>query len=214
MSDPIPILESEWLKDTARFSVSATGPVLQDLLIRHAEPHRRYHGSEHLVALLDLLSRHAPHIAPGAIPRLAVWWHDAIYDPTRKDNEDLSASLAARHLSTFPLPASLVEQVCGLIVATRNHWDAPPMGDGDYFLDADIAILGAPDPIYDAYTAAVRQEYSWAPDDAFRAGRSAFLNSALGRTRLFRTDVFEATYAEQARANMRRELAALSGASY
>jgi predicted metal-dependent HD superfamily phosphohydrolase len=212
MNGPISILEGEWLKDTARFSSAVTGPILQNLLTRHAEPHRRYHGPEHLVSLFDLLSRHAPHIEPGSIPRLAVWWHDAIYDPTRKDNEDESANLAVRHLCRFALHSALLDQVCDLIAATKNHWDARPMGDGDYFLDADIAILGAPAGVYDRYAANVRIEYAWVPEAGYQAGRTAFLTSALVRPRLFRTEVFQDTYAKQARANMHRELASLTRA--
>lgn len=213
MSASLHRLESEWLKDTARFPASVTTPIFHDLMARHAEPHRRYHGPEHLVAIFDLLAHHAPHIEPRSTTRLAVWWHDAIYDPTRKDNEDASAGLAATHLLQFPLHTALLEQVCDLIDATKNHWSGGSAGDGDYFLDADIAILGAPPAIYDTYAAGVRQEYAWAPDPAYRTGRSAFLNSALARPRLFRTDVFEDTYAKQARVNMRRELHALDGAA-
>jgi len=183
---------------------------INDLMVRHAEKHRRYHGREHLEALFDLLQKHAPHIAAGTPPRLAVWWHDAIYDPQAPDNEERSAELARHDMRNLRIADATIEATVHLILITKNHWAGGSAGDGDYFLDADIAILGAPPAIYDAYTAGVRQEYSWAPDEAFRAGRSAFLSKALTWPRLFRTDVFETTYASQARANMERELSALA----
>jgi predicted metal-dependent HD superfamily phosphohydrolase len=213
MTDPASILESEWRKDAAHLSASEAAPIFHDLIARHSEPQRRYHGLSHLTALLDLMQQHAPHIAPGSASRLAIWWHDAIYDPQARDNEERSSDLAGEHLIRLGAPTELIEQTCTIILITKNHWDGPSVGDGDYFLDADIAILGAPPAVYDAYAANVRQEYAFAPDDAFRAGRSAFLKSASARPRLFRTDVFEATYASQARANMQRELTTLTGPS-
>ncbi|MEZ6028165.1 MAG: hypothetical protein R3C46_00290 [Hyphomonadaceae bacterium] len=213
MSGSISRLESEWLKDAARLSASKAAPILQDVLTRHAEPHRRYHGANHLVALFDLLAHHAPHIVRGSAPRLAIWWHDAIYDPQAHDNEARSADLAYSHLLQLGAPATLIEETVRLIHQTTNHWSGGLYGDGDYFLDADIAVLGAPPEVYDQYAAGVRHEYAWAPDDAYRAGRSTFLVGALDRPRLFRTDAFETAYAEQARINMRRELTTLTGTS-
>lgn len=211
MSGSLAILEGEWRRDAARFSSSGADEVFENLVSRHSEPQRRYHGLGHLAALLDLLARHAPHIPPGAASRLAIWWHDAVYDPTKHDNEDQSAILAREHLTRLSASAGLIDETCRLILTTKNHWDGPSAGDGDHFLDADIAILGAPPAVYDAYATGVRQEYAWAPEPAYRAGRSAFLTKALARPRLFRTDAFENAYAAQARANMQRELSSLAG---
>lgn len=213
MSGSLQQLESEWRKDAARFSASEAPQIFDNLIARHSEPQRHYHGLSHLTALLDLLAKHAPHVQPGSPNRLAVWWHDAVYNPTAKDNEQQSAVLARDHLARLGSPPDLVEDVAAIIIATKNHWVGPSLGAYDLFLDADIAILGAPPAIYDSYTAAVRKEYAWAPDDAFRAGRSAFLINALTWPRLFRTDTFETAYANQARANMRRELTSLTGTS-
>jgi predicted metal-dependent HD superfamily phosphohydrolase len=207
------ILESEWRKDVALLSSFEAVPIFQDLIARHSEPHRRYHGLGHLIALAELMNAHAPHIAPGSASRLAIWWHDAVYNPQARDNEERSSDLAGEHLIRLGAPTELIEQTCTIILMTKNHWDGSSADDGDSFLDADIAILGAPPATYDTYAANVRQEYAWAPDDAYRAGRSAFLKSALARARLFRTDVFETTYASQARANMQRELTTLTGPS-
>jgi len=211
MSGSLTTLESGWRKDAARFSSVHADEIFDELLTRHSESQRSYHGLSHLTALLDLMNKHAAHIAPGSAPRLAIWWHDAIYDPTRHDNEEQSAVLARNDLARLGAPADLIEEVADIILTTKNHWAGPSVGEGDYFLDADIAILGAPPAAYDSYTSGVRKEYAWAPEPAFRAGRSAFLTNALTWARLFRTDIFENAYAGQARENMRRELAALNG---
>ena len=204
-------LEEAWRADTAILpAIAASCMIVSDILARHDEPQRRYHGHNHLRSLVELITVHAPHILPGAPPRLAIWWHDAIYNPAARDNGERSADLARDHLSRLGASPEQIEATAGLILMTKNHWSGPSAGDGDFFLDADIAILGAPPRAYAAYAAGVREEYAWAPADAYRTGRASFLSAAMLRSCLFRTDVFEATYAGQARANMNCELEALS----
>jgi predicted metal-dependent HD superfamily phosphohydrolase len=212
MSGSLAILENEWRKDVAAFPASDAekAGAFEDLVVRHSEPQRRYHGLGHLSALFELLDAHAPHIAAGTPPRLAVWWHDAVYDPQASDNEQKSAVLAREHFVALGAPPELVGQTQEIILRTTNHFAGPSLGDGDFFLDADIAILGAPPHVYDAYASGVRQEYSWAPDELFKPGRSKFLVAALAIPQLFRTPAFEKAFTEQARANMARELASLA----
>jgi predicted metal-dependent HD superfamily phosphohydrolase len=212
MTDIPTTLRQQWEFDIAAIGAvsHAADRVLADIVARHGETHRRYHSQQHLVALFDLLDQHASHLLPGSPPRLAVWWHDLVYDPRAADNEEQSANIARQRLDALGAKAPVIDETVRLIVMTKNHWAGPSAGDGDYFLDADIAILGSPPDTYDAYAIAVRQEYAFAPDDAYRAGRSKFLEAALARPRLFRTDAFDAAYASQARTNIGRELAGLA----
>ena len=54
-----------------------------DLAARHSEPQRHYHTMAHIEAVL----RHLEHLqAATTTTRLAAFFHDAIYDPTRDDN--------------------------------------------------------------------------------------------------------------------------------
>ncbi|KAK7197996.1 hd phosphohydrolase family protein [Novymonas esmeraldas] len=98
---------------------------------RYTEPQRHYHTLEHLEEMLGHLSdyeaahgwqgRFRPALADGAVPlpesasntqRLAYEWtgtavllsvlfHDAVYDPTRGDNEEASAALAIEFLDVM-----------------------------------------------------------------------------------------------------------------
>jgi hypothetical protein len=126
-----------------------------DLAACHTEPHRRYH---------DL---HAS--TPTA--RLAAFFHDAVYDPARSDNEAQSAELAREVLKAVERPEA--DDVAAIVLATAKHelpTDAPR--DTAAFLDADLAILAARPEVYDTYTANVRAEYSHIADAEFRSGRS------------------------------------------
>ena len=206
-------LRRAWSADVAAMPADAAvkDALFSDLIARHKAPDRRYHGVSHLRSLCALLSAYAPGAPPAA--RLAIWWHDAIYDPTRKDNEEKSADLARAHLSRLGADGPLIEDVCALILATKDHLDPRSLGAGDAFIDADFAILGAPSARYAIYTQNVRAEYAMFSDDAFAAGRAAFLKRALAAPRLFKTDAFNEAFAAQARANMTRELQRLMSAT-
>lgn len=204
-------LHRQWMADIRALapvpaSQTDSDAVFYDILARHTEPHRRYHDVSHLETLFALLARYASHLSPGSAPRLAVWWHDAIYDSSSQDNEARSAALASRDLKHLGASGPRTREAAELIRRTRNHWEGASAGDGDFFLDADIAILGAEPDVYDAYVFAVREEYKFAPDAAWRAGRSAFLKSILARPRVFRTEAFETAFGNAARSNIEREL--------
>lgn len=177
---------------------------------RYGEAHRAYHGRAHLDALAKLFVevergpgwRQAPEV------KLAILLHDVIYEPGRPDNEARSAALARERLASWPVD---VERVASMIEATAAHDRAEVSDDPDlaHFLDADMSILGALAPIYDGYTAGVRREFAKIPAASFRQGRRRFVEAWLRREALFHSAFFRARFEDQARANLRRELAAL-----
>jgi predicted metal-dependent HD superfamily phosphohydrolase len=200
-------LEDEWARDMAALGIAAdnAAPVFDEIRSQYASSLRHYHGLTHLRALLDLLQTYSPQ-PPGSPARLAIWWHDAIYDPLSSQNEVESAILAQSHLTQLGAKATVIERVCLLIEATKNHFSAPSFGSDDVFLDADIAILGAPHDVYMNYTKQIRAEYEMVPEPLFSMGRKQFLQNATKRPRIFKTDIYENAFGAQARANLAREL--------
>lgn len=176
-----------------------------DLVGRHREPHRHYHTEVHIVAVLDHLRR-LGDTTPTA--RLAAFFHDAVYDPTRSDNEARSAELAAVELRRVGFERT--GDVVALIEATAGH-ELPPDGPAEAaaFLDADLAILGAPQPTYDRYSTAIRAEYAHVAEDDFRSGRARILEDFLARDRLYFTPGGHDLWDAAARTNLGRELARL-----
>ncbi|WP_328554850.1 HD domain-containing protein [Streptomyces sp. NBC_00358] len=188
-------------------------PYAANLLDRWAEPRRRYHTTDHLLAVLDridVLEAHGEHAEDPAAVRLAAWFHDAVYLPDRSENEERSARLAERALAELGVGADRTAEVARLVRLTVSHDPADGDTDGAVLCDADLAILASPPAGYAAYTAAVREEYAFVPDDAFRVGRAAVMRQLLDLPRLFRTPYGERVWAEPARRNMRDELAALT----
>ncbi|TDC88275.1 HD domain-containing protein [Actinomadura sp. 7K507] len=177
---------------------------------RYGEPHRRYHTRRHLTAVLDLVDELAGHAAAPDIVRVAAWFHDAVYDPERADNEERSARLAARMLADTDLREPEIEQVVRLIELTTTHAPDEDDPDGQVLCDADLAILGAEPGQYAAYAAAVREEYAFVPDEFFRAGRAEVLNGLLALPNLFHTRPARERFEERARNNIQTELTLLN----
>ncbi|MQY03546.1 HD domain-containing protein [Actinomadura macrotermitis] len=177
-----------------------------DLDARYGEAHRRYHTRRHLTAVLDLVDELAGHAADPDLVRLAAWFHDAVYDPERADNEERSARLAERMLADTDLPAGAVAEVARLVVLTATHAPAPDDRNGQVLCDADLGVLGAPPEAYAAYAAAVREEYAFVPEEFFRAGRAEVLRGLLDLPALFHTPQARDRFEEQARRNMETEL--------
>ncbi|MDT0613803.1 HD domain-containing protein [Streptomyces lancefieldiae] len=185
-------------------------PYADNLLARWQEPQRHYHTLTHLTAVLDhvdVLAQYADH--PDVV-RLAAWFHDAVYLPERSENEERSARLAERALPEAGVPAGRTAEVARLVRLTVTHAPADDDRDGQVLCDADLAILASPPSAYAAYTAAVREEYRFVPNDAFREGRAAVLRQLLGLPRLFHTPHGRREWEATARYNLRGELEMLS----
>lgn len=178
----------------------------EELVARYAEPHRSYHTLRHLEAVLDLVDEFAEEADDPDVVRLAAWFHDAVYDPQRDDNEERSAVLAERMLADTSLAPERVEEVAALVRMTKTH--EPQDANGRVLCDADLAVLGADAETYAAYTRAVREEYAFVPDEYFDAGRAAVLEQLLALPSLFHTPQGRARFEERARANLRAELSA------
>jgi predicted metal-dependent HD superfamily phosphohydrolase len=173
------------------------------LLGRYREPHRRYHTTEHLLQVIRLLSE----LQADDRLQLAAWFHDAVYDPARADNEARSAALARECLQAAAFPSTQIDFVCGAVMATAGH--AVERADFHALLDADLAILGASPAAYAAYRDGIRYEYRAVPDEQFRAGRRAFLESMLRRPALYRSAICRERFDVQAKRNLQAELDAL-----
>ncbi|MFF7261889.1 hypothetical protein ACFZCL_16595 [Streptomyces sp. NPDC008159] len=208
-------LESRWLQALlpARDGACHPDPLpyAANLIKRWSEPQRKYHTLDHLTAVLDRVDVLEEYAADPALVRLAAWFHDAVYLPERSTNEERSARLAERALPEAGVPAEKVAEVARLVRLTVTHDPADDDPDGQVLCDADLAILASPPDAYAAYAAAVREEYGFVPDDAFREGRAAVLRHLLTLPRLFRTPYGQREWEERARANLRAELTDLTG---
>ena len=185
-------------------------PEFAELVAAYGQPQRHYHTLSHISALLTGMENCRALLNDVEAVELAIWFHDAIYDPQANDNEERSASLARNILKERLIPQQL-ERVCALILATKKHeidsvTAKLAASDAAYFLDLDLQILGAESEYYDDYEAAVRREYHYLPDSVWREGRSAVLQRFLARPRLYFSDFFADKLEKRARENLAHSL--------
>jgi predicted metal-dependent HD superfamily phosphohydrolase len=178
------------------------------LVAAWSEPHRSYHDLRHLAAVLGLVSALADAADDADAVRLAAWYHDVVYDPTRLDNEAVSAGRAKAGLRGL-VPAGRAAEVERLVLLTAGHDPAPDDANGAVLCDADLAVLAGPPDAYAVYASAVRAEYAHLSDAAFTAGRIAVLERLLALPRLYRVPSVAGEWEPRARANLTAELTLL-----
>lgn len=167
------------------------------LVACYREPHRRYHTLTHLEECFQKLDEIADLASHPQDVELAIWFHDAIYDPRRSDNEQRSADWA---VSSTGNP-----RVHALVMATR-HEATPADIDAQVLVDVDLSILGAPEKRFDEYEHQVREEYGWVPGMIYRRKRREILESFFTRPTIYNTQRFIERYEAQARANLERSI--------
>jgi predicted metal-dependent HD superfamily phosphohydrolase len=180
-----------------------------DLLARWSEPQRHYHTVDHLITVLEIVDGNAERAADPDAVRLAAWFHDAIYDPLRMDNEEASALLAESVLPGLGVSHVQLAEVARLVRLTASHDPVPGDRNGGLLMDADLAILASPQDRYRAYVTAVRREYAHLDDAVFAVGRAGVLNNLLSLPRLFHTPELREMWEDAARHNLSCEVAAI-----
>jgi predicted metal-dependent HD superfamily phosphohydrolase len=189
--------------------------LISELQARHAG--RPYHNWDHILAILHLASRY-PHLINDIE---AFFWmtvfHDVVYQSDRQDNEEKSAVVARESLTQLISEARLI-LICLGISATAKH--QVPQGlspaatqDIAFFLDCDLAILGADSETFRTYDAAIRTEYAWVPEPQWRSGRAGVMKTFLARDPLYFTAEMRTEFEASARHNMGALIKELSQAN-
>jgi predicted metal-dependent HD superfamily phosphohydrolase len=204
-------LRARWLAFAPRIGDAGDPASLWVRLERmYASPPRSYHTLHHVGEVLRVLDGVcAASERPDEI-ELALWWHDAVYDAKRTDNEERSAALTAIVAQELGASDEVADRAHALVMATRHTGD-PLQGDAALIADIDLSILASEQAEYDAYAAGVRAEYAHVSDADFRAGRAAFLMKMLERQQIFCTLPLQ-PLEPRARTNLSRELHGLRGA--
>lgn len=199
-----------WQRAWTALGSPAPDGVFESLLARWSEPHRRYHTLQHLdegIAHLEPVLHLAEHAGEVEI---ALWFHDAIYEPIRGDNEAKSADWARETALAAGASAASADRIHALVMATR-HAALPATPDEALLVDVDLSILGAPAARFAEYEAQVRAEYALVPTWLFRNKRRGILLEFLARPRIFATEHFHGTLEARARENLQESVAALDG---
>ncbi len=181
----------------------------QELIEKYQEPHRTYHGIQHIIELFATWESINYRVEDYNTVAFSIFYHDIIYDPTSTENEAKSANFFKAKIGKSVYPKA--EKVVAQILATKKHrlsFDA----DTNFLLDLDLAVLGQRPEQYVKYCKAIRQEYSMYPEDVYIAGREQVLKAFIQRDRIYHTDAFFALLELGARENMYWEIEQLARA--
>lgn len=201
MEPPLPILENHWRRSCEAIGMAVPKGVFEALVERYRESHRSYHTLQHIGECISHLS--SVKTAPAEMG-IAVWFHDAIYDPQASDNEKRSAGWAEAVLSGNAAAAT----VRRMILATR-HQAVPDDTDSKLLVDVDLAILAQPEPRYSEYEDQIRREYAHVDEATYRAQRRKLLQSFVDRPFIYGTMECRARFESRARKNLERSINAL-----
>ena len=206
MFDRSDVLATRWDK-----SFPGRQSLGRELIHRYSSVTRAYHGLDHLSDVLRHVDELAVEADQPLLVELAAWYHDAVYDVRRDDNEDASAALAEATLPAYDFDDEETAEVARLVRLTATH--APPRGDrnGAVLCDADLAILASDPGAYAEYTHAIRSEYRHVPDSRFVLGRAEVLRRLLALPSLFSTEHGRDHWEKPARTNLAEELRRLLG---
>lgn len=178
----------------------------------YTQKNRKYHTSRYVDECLSLFDE-LKHLAerPAEV-ECALWFHDAIYEPMSKSNEERSANWAADFGGRVGMASGVVARIRAHIMSTR-HVSLPADNDSSLVVDIDLAIFGATSNRYDEFEHDVRREYRWVPGIIYRPKRAAILQSFLDRPRIYHWECIYDRFERNARTNVSGAIRALIGGS-
>lgn len=174
------------------------------LITRFSEAHRHYHDYKHMRHCLRELDGAAHRIGDADVVEMALWFHDAIYEPGAADNEIRSARL----FESFAAPVlnpNLTREVSSAILDTV-HKTLPEADNARFVVDIDLSSFGLPWPEFMADSHALRKEQMHLSDREFYQRKCAFLKSLIDRDRIYATQYFGNLYELAARTNIEHYL--------
>lgn len=202
------MLKEEFIAAAVRYASAERGTELwEEIEAAGHEAGRHYHTLEHFEHVLQKLVPHKNVFIDWDIVVFAVAYHDAVYNTLSKNNEEKSALLAEKRLTSIGFPADKVKRCKAFILATKHHESVDD--EINLFTDADLSNLGADPDTYTDYTLRVRREYWMYPEFLYNPGRKKVLHHFLKMSGIYKTPNFKTRYEAQARVNLNTELQTL-----
>jgi predicted metal-dependent HD superfamily phosphohydrolase len=200
-------LASSWRRAWRGIGAGSDGEAVgAALTAAYGEPNRRYHTLQHLGECLALFERFAGLAVHPAEVETGLWFHDAVYDVQRSDNEERSADWMREAALADGVAADVAERV-GVLVLATCHAALPSGADEQLLVDIDLAVLGADDARFAEYERQIRAEYAFVPMPIFAARRRSILAAFLDRRRIYSTPQLHDELEQRARANLARSIA-------
>ncbi|ENU23584.1 hypothetical protein F993_01737 [Acinetobacter proteolyticus] len=204
MQQYLSTLEKSWSELHQHYHFSEPQKVFNKLIAAYSEKQRAYHTLQHLYECLVLVDSIRSDLNDVYAVALALWFHDAVYDPQAKDNELKSAELFEQYLAQ-DLSIDIVQKIKRWIIATQKH-EATDELDLQFLLDIDLAILAASPERFEEYEQQIKQEYAWVDPDIYLVKRKQVLAHFYQVEPLYQTEYFQQNFEQRAKQNLNRIL--------
>lgn len=188
MQQYLAVLEKSWFELHQHYHFSEPQKIFNKLIAAYSEKQRAYHTVQHLYECLVLLESIRADLKDAYSVELALWFHDAVYDPQAKDNELKSAELFEQYLSQ-DLSIDIVQKIKRWILATQRH-EATDELDLQFLLDIDLAILATSSERFAEYEQQIQQEYAWVDPDVYSIKRKEVLSIFIRLNRCIKLNIF------------------------
>lgn len=208
MQSEMEYFTEQWKKlcNSLRVGADKKQQTVSFLIEQYTAPTRHYHTVNHINQVLRKIASLKTEFNDINVAMLAAFFHDVVYDVSKKDNEEQSATIAVEFLDDLCVQKSLIKEVEKIIIATKHH-QATQSSDTNLFLDIDMSILAAARTTYLEYAAAVMKEYEkvYTPSEYKKGRLSLFIEPTLALDKIFITDTFS-PYEKRARQNLSHEM--------
>ena len=205
-------LDKNWQQLASQYSTNTDviSKIITEIKDQYNSQSRSYHNLHHIEHFLQLAMPYSEKLQQKDAFFFAVWFHDVIYRPFRKNNEAKSAELAAERLIQLGVANADIDQVVRLINETASHRSKYTDFDTLLFMDCDLQILGSKPKEYFTYIKQIRKEYQTVPSLMYYSKRKEFLKKMLDFPSIFKTHDFKIKYEQQARLNIQNEIDSIS----
>lgn len=200
MQQYLTVLEKSWFELHQHYHFSEPKKVFNKLIVAYSEKQRAYHTVQHLYECLVLFESIRADLNDADAVALALWFHDAVYDPQAKDNELKSAELLEQYL-VQDLSVDIVGKIKRWIVATQKHASTDEL-DLQFLLDIDLAILAAFPARFVEYEQQIQKEYAWVGSEVYSIKRKEVLSHFYQAEPLYQTEYFQKNFEQRAKGNL------------
>lgn len=145
----------------------------EEILKMWNAPHRKYHSMNHLKDLLQQIEKAQVTEYEHNILKLVAIFHDIIYDPQQKNNEEQSAKFFLEHS-----PKTIqIQEIAQMILDTKDHNTTSLLSQ--YFISMDMSIVLRSFQDLLEWEHCIRHEYSFYSENEYKRKRMAFLQNII-----------------------------------
>ena len=192
---------SRWHQLMKVFNLADNNSRFHSLQQAYSEEHRHYHTQQHINACLAHL-HNSNHLTPNPYEiEMALWFHDAIYQPYSSDNELKSALLVENFLLENNVEKTIIARIYNLVMVTLHNGLANTE-DEALMIDIDLTILGSNADVYNIFEKNIRKEYRFVPYFLYKKKRAEILQGFLKQAKIYQTKYFYTLFEIQARENI------------